>query len=335
MGNVRPDRVILLTIGAQEPFQSSIPKDVATLIRELPGIRRNAEGAPIAISQVLVYVQARDRDGTKVGFAMAGVTPGLTDYAPELHLTAGRVFRPGLRELIASNVCARRFVDFALGDKRLMRGGAWEVVGTFDMGSAEGICVVFADADTVLSGFSRDSYNQVNVMLQSVAAFTELTNAIKSNPMMRVAAKHEADLTEESMKQFNSILNFVSYFVGTIMAIAATLGAANSLYAIVDGRRRELATLSAIGFGSGPVIASMLTESIVLALPGALLGAALAWFFFNGFTASPFGFSFHLAVTLPVAGIGIGWALGMGVVGGLLPALKAARVSVTTALRAT
>src|SRR5262249_6208305 len=147
--------------------------------------------------------------------------------------------------------------------------------------------------------------------------------------------RRETELTEEGMKQFTGILNFVSYFVGTIMAIAATLGAANSLYAIVDGRRRELATLCAIGFRPGPIIASLLSESILLAVPGAVLGAVCSWIFFTGFTASPSGFSSHLAVTAPIVAVGIGWALVMGFIGGLLPALRAARVPVTTALRAT
>ena len=123
----------------------------------------------------------------------------------------------------------------------------------FDIGQTEGICVVFADVDVLLSAFGRNSYNQVNVMLQSVEGFTELTNAVKANPTMHIDVKHEAELTAESMKQLNGILNFVSYFVGSIMAVAATLGAANSLYAMVDGRRRELATLRAIGFRAGPV----------------------------------------------------------------------------------
>ena len=118
------------------------------------------------------------------------------------------------------------------------------------------------------------------------------------------------------------------------MAIAATLGAVNSLYAIIDSRRRELATLRAIGFGSGAIIASILSESILLALPGALLGGALAWIFFNGLSASPFGVSLQLAVTPSLVVLGITWALAMGLLGGFLPALRAARVPVTAALRA-
>jgi putative ABC transport system permease protein len=174
----------------------------------------------------------------------------------------------------------------------------------------------------------------VYVMLESPGTFTALKTAIDANPSMHVAIKHEAEATEDSMKQLNGILNFLSYFVGAIMAIAATLGAANSLYAVVDGRRRELATLRALGFRGGAVVASVLTESILLALPGALLGAGLAWVLFNGLTASPFGFTFHLAVTAPIAIVGIIWALAMGLIGGLLPAIRAARVPVTVALRA-
>jgi putative ABC transport system permease protein len=156
-----------------------------------------------------------------------------------------------------------------------------------------------------------------------------------ANPRLHLDVRHESEALEDAFKQLNAILSFVSLFVGTIMAIAATLGAVNSLYAIVDSRRRELATLRAIGFGSGAIVISILCESILLALPGALLGSALAWVFFNGLSASPFGYTFQLAVTPSLAVLGIVWALGMGLVGGLLPALRAARIPVTTALRAT
>jgi putative ABC transport system permease protein len=336
MGAVRADHVVLLSVGAQAPMQSSIARDVAALIADLPGIKRNAQGKPIVVAQMMVYVQARDRaSGKKIGFAVLGVGPGITDYSPEFHLTSGRLFKPGLRELIASNVCAMRYADFARGDRRRMRGGDWEVVGNFDIGHTGGNCIVFADAAVVLSTFSRDNYNQINVRLDSPERATELSNSIAANPALHVVAKSEAELTEEGTKQLSAILAFVAYFVGSIMAVAATLGAANSLYAVVDGRRRELATLRALGFRSFPIIASMMTEALLLSLPGALLGVALAWLLFNGLTASPFGMSFQLAVTAPIAAIGICWALAMGLVGGVLPAVRAARVPVTAALRAT
>jgi putative ABC transport system permease protein len=336
MGNVRSDRIILMSTGATGALQSSIQKDLLPLIYDLPGIRRNAAGRPMAAAQALIFTQARKKvSGEPMGFALTGVTAGLADIRPELHLTAGRMFQPGLHELIASNKCARQFSNFAVGDKRVMRGGEWTVVGNFNLGSSEGTCVVFADAETILSAFRINSYNQVTLLLQSPGAFTQLADALKANPTVRVEAKREAEVTEQSMKRFNGMLNFVTYFIGAIMAVAATIGAANSLYAIVDSRRRELATLCALGFTPGPIVASILAESTLLAVPGALIGVALAWLFFNGFTASPFGFSFQLAVTPPIAALGIAWALGMGLVGGLLPALKAAHLPVTTALRST
>jgi len=142
------------------------------------------------------------------------------------------------------------------------------------------------------------------------------------------------EFAEDNSGQLNGILNFVSYFVGSIMALAATIGAANSLYAIVDGRRRELATLRALGFDSIAIVASLLVESILLALPGALIGALAAWALFNGFQASPMGTSLRLAVTPQLAMLGLGWALGMGLLAGLLPALRASRAAVTAGLRA-
>jgi putative ABC transport system permease protein len=336
MGNVRPDRASVLSVDAVGPDQSNIPKDVALLIADLPGIRRNASGQPVAEPEVSVFVKARRKDsGNLVGFPMIGAGAGFTDYAPELHLTAGRMFRPGLRELIASNYCAHQYQHFSVGDKRVIQGLEWLVVGNFDLGRTTGSCFVYADADTVLSAFRRSSYNEVNVMLQSPAAFDELVNAIKGNPLLPVKVEHEAELAEAAVQQVNGILNFVSYFVSAILAVAATIGAANSLYALVDSRQRELATLRAVGFSGAPVMASTLSEAILLAIPGALIGAGLAWLFFNGLTGRPFGFQFHLAVTPSLALLGIGWALCMGLIGGLMPAVRAARVPVTVALRAT
>lgn len=336
LGNVRPDRASVLSTGALGTMESSISKDIAPLIEDLPGIRRDAQGRPIAVPQVMVFTQARARgSGDLVGFPMVGMGRGLADYVPELHMTSGRMFRPGLHEMIVSNYCVRRYEHLGVGDTKVIQGTEWLVVGSFDLGRSTGSCTVYADADTVASAFRRGSYNVVNVMLQSPAAFSTLVNAIKANPQLHVQVKREAELAEAGMEQVDGILNFISYFVGIILAIAATIGAANSLYAVVDSRRRELATLRAVGFSGAPVVLATLCEAIVLAIPGALIGAALAWLLFDGRAASPFGFQFQLAVTPSLALVGIVWALAMGVLGGLWPAVRAARVPVAVALRAT
>jgi putative ABC transport system permease protein len=333
MGNVRADRVVLMTSGARV-WQSDISREEAAAVIELPGILKGARGEPIVVAETEVPVEGRRRVvGNRIFFPLIGTTPTVTEYRPEMRFTSGRMFQAGLHELIASNPCVRQFTGFDIGDRRPIHGTDWTVVGRFDLGE-EQQCSVFADVDSLMSTFSRNTYSSVSVRLQSPSDFDAFRDAVKSNPALHIEAQRERDVMEDGFKELNAILNFVSYFVGTIMAIGATLGAVNSLYAIVDSRRRELATLRAIGFGPGPIVVSVLVESILWALPGALLGCALAWVFFNGLSASPFGYSFQLAVTPPLAVLGILWALGMGLLGGLLPALRAARVPVTTALRA-
>ena len=334
MGGASPNRAILTSVDAPAPWQSNITKDDAPQILDLPGIRRNAEGKPIVVFQVTPWVQARSKvDRTQTGFALIGMTRGLTDYEPELRMTAGRMFRPGLHEVIASDKCVREYEDFGVGSKRHLRGGDWLVTGNFDLLST--VCVVFGDGDTILSAFGRNTYNQANLMLQSPEQFANVAQALKANPSLHLKVQHEAEIFEQNMQQVNGILKFVSYFIGSIMAVAATIGAANSLYAIVDSRRRELATLRALGFNSAPIIASIVLESIFLALPGALIGALAAWLLFNGLQASPLGASFRMAVTPSLALLGLGWALCIGAIAALLPAVRAARVPVTVALRAT
>jgi len=334
MGNVRDDRVILRSTGARG-IESNIPRGEAILATALPGIRRDAEGAPEAVLEAFVPSEGHRRGtGTRIFMPIIGSTTNLTDYMPELHFTAGRMFRRGLYELIASDPCVRQFQGFELGASRPLHGAQWTVVGHFERGEDQQ-CVVFADVETLMATFNRTTYSGVAVRLESPAQYDTLRAALKADPALHLEARREREELEEQFKGLNSLLNFVSYFIGTIMAIGATLGAMNSLYAIVDSRRRELATLRAIGFGSGVIIASVLCESILLALPGALLGSALAWLLFNGLSASPFGYSFNLQVTPSLIELGVGWSLAMGLLGGLLPALRAARVPVTTALRAT
>lgn len=334
LADARDDRVIFNSTGTRG-LAGNISKDEAATARELPGIRKNASGEPVVVLESLVPFEARRRvTGTRIFFALIGVSGDYTGANPEFRLSEGRTFRRGLHELIASDPCVRQFTGFEVGASRTVHGAEWPIVGHFAQGHAQQ-CVVLTDADVLMSTFARTSYQRVTAMLESPAAFEQLRAAVQSNPTLHLDVRRERDELDQDFKPLNALLNFVSYFVGTIMAVGATLGAVNSLYAIVDARRRELATLRAIGFGAAPIVLSVLCESILLALPGAFVGGALAWLFFNGLAASPFGFSFNLQVTPHLIVIGIVWALVMGLVGGLLPSLRAGRVPVTTALRAT
>jgi putative ABC transport system permease protein len=174
----------------------------------------------------------------------------------------------------------------------------------------------------------------VTVVLESPRQHDEFVAALKSNPAIDVDVKRQAEWQADGIKGLTGLLDFISYFVGGVMAIGASLGALNVMYSIIDARKREIATLRAIGFGGGPIVVSVVLESLLLALPGALLGALLAWAWFNGNAVSPDGVSIHLAVTPRLIALGIVWALGIGTIGGFLPALRAARIPVASALRA-
>lgn len=335
MSNVRDDRIVVTSAGAQSAMQSSLSKQMATIVRDTPGIHRDSDNNPVAVLETVAMAEGRKReDNSRVNFPLYGVTQGLTQLRPELQLTAGRMFQPGLHEIIANEVCTRQYSGFALGEQRSIRGDEWAIVGHFRPGAAAGSCTLYADANSVMSAFGRDTYNQITVMLESTQGFRAFQAALASNPLLRIEARREREVVAQATEQFTRILNFASYFVGVIMAVGATLGAANSLYMIVDSRRREMATLRAIGFDSGPIVASIMAEALLLALPGALTGAGIAWLFFNGMSASPLGISFQLAVTPALVGLGIVWAFVMGLVSGLPPALQTARQPVTTALRA-
>jgi putative ABC transport system permease protein len=333
LGNVRDDTATVSSRGAGG-LNSSVPRDEATTVADLPGIARGSDGRPLVGYTSVVIIEGRRRGtGVRVFFPLIGTSSNVTQMRPEMTFTAGRMFHPGLHELVASNSCIRTFTGFELGAKRSVRGVDWTVVGHFDQGNSMQ-CILLTDVETLMTVFGRNAFTEVSVRLKSPADFEAFRTALEANPALQLEAKRERDAVEEGFKRFSALLNFAAYFVGAIMAVGATLGAVNSLYSIVDARRRELATLRAIGFGSGAIVVATLVESMLLALPGALLGAALAWVFFHGMAVSPFGYSFQLDVTPQLAAIGIAWALAMGLIGGLLPAWRAGRVPVTAALRA-
>ncbi len=221
-----------------------------------------------------------------------------------------------------------------VGDRLRLRGSDWTVVGQFEAGGGLSQTVMIGDADTVLAAFDRNAFQNVSVELQSPAAFKRFKDALTSNPQLQVDVKPMSQYVKDQLAQITSLLNFVGYFVGVIMGVGAVFGAINTMYAAVDARAREIATLRAIGFGGGAVLVSVMVESLMLAVPGALLGAAGAWLLFNGHAANIASLSFPLAVTPGLVVLGIVWSLFIGLVGGFLPSIRAARLPVATALRA-
>lgn len=334
MQNLREDRAVILSHGAASPNQSSLTKDTVLAIIDMPGIKKGADGKPLASADTAVLTEGRKKsDNSRANFPLYGVDSNYVRVYSELRLIDGRMFQPGLHEVIVGKSRWEQTKGLEIGDHIKVRGSQWTVVGHYEVGRFLDLNMI-SDVDTVKSAARREVYNQVTVVLESPAAYDKLQAAIKANPSIDVELKHEIEMVKANSKSITGILDFIGYFVGGVMAIGATLGAMNAMYAVVDSRKREIATLRAIGFRSTPIVASVLIEALLLSLPGALLGAAVAWFLFNGNSVSPVGISFKLAVTPALAMVGIMWALTMGVLGGLSPALRAGRVSVATALRA-
>ena len=312
----------------------SLTREEVLAAEDGPGIKRGADGKPLAAAVVVSFMEGRKRlDDSRVGFPIFGVQPRYFAVNPEVHLTAGRMFQPAVHELIAGKLRYTEDKGLEIGDRVRLWGSDWTVVGHFESASWDDAALL-TDAETLLSAHQLNRFQRVQVVLNSPAAINELDRALKANPTLHVEARYEADVKREESKSFTRLLDFVSYFVGTVMGAGATVGAVNAMYVLVDNRRRELATLRAIGFSSGPIVAAVLIESVLMALPGAAVGAVIAWILYNGHHVSPFGASFDLIVNGSIVTLGITWALAMGLLGGILPALRAAHVPVTDALRA-
>jgi putative ABC transport system permease protein len=270
------------------------------------------------------------------------VSPQAFELRPELHLTAGRAFTPGLRELIAGSAAQERYRGLAVGDRVRFGDNEWTVVGAFSSGGGAHDSELLADADTVLSAYQRTTFNSVTVKLDGARALAALSKAVSEDSTLPVIVRTETQYYEQQSQSFARILAFIAHVVGAIMAIGAIFAALNTMYSAVSSRTTEIATLRAIGFGAPAVVASVMVEALLLALIGALVGAAAAWIAFDGNTVGTIAggtgdlaqIVFHLRIGPGLIATGILWACVVGLIGGLLPAVRAARLAVATALRA-
>jgi putative ABC transport system permease protein len=338
----RPDRAIVLHAQATNEVGSSLPRDSVLTILDAPGIAHGPDGKPIGSAEMIATVNVPRRDNGLLGaLTLRGVSPQVLVLRPELKLTEGRLFRSGLREVIAGTSAQERFKGLSVGSRILFGENEWTVVGAFDSGGGAHDSELLADGETVLSAYQRTTVNSVTVRVDGVNGFDTLKSALGKDPTLSVLVSKESQYYEQQSQTFARFLSIIARVIGTIMAIGAIFAALNTMYSAVSTRAVEIATLRAIGFGSAAVVASVIAEALLLALLGALVGAALAWLFFNGNTVSTVGGGaglgqvvFHLRIGLQLVIVGIVWACVVGLIGGLLPALRAARLPVAIALRA-
>jgi len=333
------DRAIVLRAGATGEFSSTLLVDAVATIKDAPGIARAADGTPAATANFVAAVNLfRKEDAARAGLAVRGVDPAVIAVRPEMKIVSGRSFTPGLRELIVGRSALEEFRNVAIGDEVVLRDGPWTVVGVFESGRDATESSLMTDAATLLSAYQRTAVNSVTVRLASEGAFEELKTALTTNPTLSVSVERETDFYRRESQDANQVFGLVGIAVGVFMGLGAIFAALNTMYSAVSVRTREIATLRAIGFGAGGVIVSVLVEALLLALIGAAVGGSIAWLLFNGNSValgdSTGSIVFQMQVTPTLLLLGVLLACSVGLIGGLLPALRAARLPVATALRA-
>jgi putative ABC transport system permease protein len=337
-----PNHAIVLSAGAQSQVGSSLSRDAVSSILSAPGIARTEQGARIASTDMLTSVRVARRDSSTLGSAsFRGVSAESFALRSQIKLVEGRLFESGLRELIVGRSAQNRFAGLDVGDTVTFGSDTWDVVGAFTSNGDAFESELITDATTLMGAYYRTTPNSVTVRLESPQSFDAFKAALTTNPALSVDVKRESEYYQQQSKLFARFLSVVANIVATVMGIGAVFAALNTMYSSVSARTTEIATLRALGFGSIAVVASVLAEALLLALVGALLGASIAWLLFNGNTVSTLsggsGMSqvvFHLRIGWELVSAGIVWACVIGIIGGFLPAIRAARVPVATALRA-
>ena len=333
------DTAIVLRAGAQTELNSVISHETVTLVAQQPQVRRGSGGQPIASGELVVVAALPKRStGLDANVEVRGVGERAWELRPGLRIIEGRKFTPGLRELIVGKRAREQFAGVDVGSTLKINGQLWRVVGEFVANDAND-SDLWGDVEVVGPTYRRgSSATSVTVKLTDPGAFEAFKAALITDPRLKVDVQTTRDYFTAQSANLTRLITALGNAIGIIMAIGAVFGALNSMYAAVATRTREIATLRALGFRGTPVVVSVMLETMLLALLGGMLGAAIAWLLFDHYTASTLGANFTqivfaFRVSPDLLWRGLKWALAMGLLGGLFPALRAARMSVTDGLR--
>jgi len=338
-----PDDVaIVLRSSADNEMTSGLSREEARLIADAPGVARNADG-PLASAELFVMINLPKRStGSDANIPLRGVEKAAVPVRGDIKIVQGRMFQQGRTEVIVGAGAARAFSGMEVGQQIRVGQNNWDVVGVFTGGNGAAESEIWTDAAVLQSAYKRgDSFQSVLVKLTSPAAFSDFKDALTTNPQLKVKAMRQGEYLIDQSTMLTSFIKNIGVFIAALMALGALFGALNTMYSAVAARTREIATLRALGFGASPVIFSVLIESLTLALLAGALGALAAYLAFNGFEASTVNWQtfsqvvFAFKVTPRLLMNAIIWALALGLLGGLFPAIRAARLPIATALRET
>jgi putative ABC transport system permease protein len=336
----RDSRVIMLRAGSEAEMSSGITREQVALVESLPGIARDTTGRPLASAELVVMVDLpRKGESHPNNVPFRGVQPAAFAIRDEVAIVEGRPFARGVREVIVGRKAAQQFAGLGVGSRIAFRDSDWTVVGVFESGGDVHESEIWADAEVARSAFRRQGYQSVTATLADAHGFARFVELVARDRRLSISVLREPEYYAKQALVLSRLIEVLGYTVAAFMAIGATFGALNCMYAAIASRQVEIATLRAIGFGGLPVVVSVLIEALLLALVGGAIGGALAYVYCDGASLSTLNFntfsqvSFAFRVTPALLARGLAWALVIGALGGLLPAVRAARVPVTVALR--
>jgi putative ABC transport system permease protein len=295
-------------------------------------VARDASGEPLMDAEVLAFLPPTE------GFAggsllIRGVGAKGLAMRPEFKLISGRLFRPGLHEMIVGSGAHRGF-GLKVGDRVIMPDGEWPIVGEFSTGGGISESELMSDVATVMSTLRRKNLSSVLVGLENPGTFETFNDWVTNNPALKLTAARQSDYQRQIAWSSSAFFTAVAYLSGVVMALGALFGTIKILHATIDSRMREIATLSAIGYDPLPIAVSVVLEGVLLSLIGALIGALAARLLIDGRQEIIWNAVFTLSVSPALIALGAGWALTLAILGGIVPAIRSARLPVAEALRA-
>jgi putative ABC transport system permease protein len=334
------DVAIVLRTGADSEMTSGLDRDATKTIADAPGVARSGS-LPVTSAELFVIINLPKRStGTDANVPLRGVGQGAFEVRGNIEMIEGRRFETGKNEIIVGAGASRAFAGLNVGKQIKMGQNVWDVVGIFSSKGGIAESEIWCDAAVLQPAYHReDGFQSVYVKLADPSTFNEFKDALTTNPKLEVKVARQSEFYEEQSTMVTKFITTIGVFIASLMAIGALFGALNTMYSAVADRTREISTLRALGFGAGPVILSVLVESILLSIFGGLLGAGAAYLLFDGYRASTINWqtfsqvTFAFKVTTPLLGLAILFATGIGLLGGLFPAIRAARLPIATGLR--
>ncbi|HEY1470808.1 MAG TPA: ABC transporter permease [Candidatus Acidoferrum sp.] len=335
-----PDNALVMRAGSSSEMMGGITLDSIKVIQDAPGIARGSNGPLITQDVVGVMPVPLISTGTDANVQIRGVSPNVLEIRKFVKIAQGRMFNPGMSEIVVGKNASKTYSGLTVGNKIDMAGGHWEVVGVFDAGGSAFDSEIWTDSRVLNDILKRPSniFQSATVHLDSPSSFQALKDSLTSDPRLNVDVTREIDYYAKQSTTMTTLITVLGGLVAAIMAIGAVFGALNTMYSAVAERGREIATMRALGFNASSVVFSFLVEALLISFIGGVIGC-LVVLPLNGLTTSTMNFqtfsnlAFAFKITPELLMKGVIFALVMGIVGGLLPAVRAASLPVATALR--